>query len=55
MTFQTVDAGTHVSIEVGGDTKGFFKVADAVVLRAAKRQLRADLDTLKEMMEARLL
>ena len=55
VTFQPVDTGTRVSIEVGGDTKGFFKVADPIVLRIAKRQLQADVDTLREMMEARIL
>jgi len=55
VTFELVDTGTRIGIEVGGDTKGFFKVADPIVLRVAKRQLQADLDTLKEMMEARLL
>lgn len=55
VTFESVGTGTRVGIEVGGDTKGFFQVADSIVLRVAKRQLQADLDTLKEMMEARIL
>lgn len=37
VTFQPVDIGTRVGIEVGGDTKGFFKVADPVVLSVSSR------------------
>jgi uncharacterized protein YndB with AHSA1/START domain len=36
-----------------GDTKGFFKLADPIVARVVKKQLTAQLETLKELLEAR--
>ena len=35
-----------------GETKGFFKLADPIVARIAKKQLTAQLETLKELLEA---
>ena len=36
-----------------GDTKGFFKLADPIVARVVKKQLTAQLETFKELLEAR--
>jgi uncharacterized protein YndB with AHSA1/START domain len=36
-----------------GETKGFFKLADPIVGRIVKKQLTAQLETLKELLEAR--
>jgi uncharacterized membrane protein len=51
VTFEDV-GGTKVTITVGGDQKGFFKVTDPILVRVGKRQLKADLATLKELMES---
>jgi len=36
-----------------GETKGFFKLADPIVGRIVKKQLTAQLETFKELLEAR--
>jgi uncharacterized protein YndB with AHSA1/START domain len=36
-----------------GETKGFFKLADPIVARVVKKQMTAQLETLKELLEAR--
>jgi uncharacterized protein YndB with AHSA1/START domain len=36
-----------------GETKGFFKLADPIVGRIVKKQLTAQLETMKELLEAR--
>lgn len=37
-----------------GETRGFFKLADPIVGRIAKKQLTAQLETFKELLEARV-
>jgi uncharacterized protein YndB with AHSA1/START domain len=41
---------TYASV---GETKGFFKLADPIVGRVVKKQLTAQLETFKELLEAR--
>jgi len=36
-----------------GETKGFFKLADPIVSRVVKKQMTAQLETFKELLEAR--
>jgi hypothetical protein len=38
---------------VEGEPGGFFKLADPLIERALKRQIRADLETLKDLLKAR--
>ena len=47
------DGGTRIDIVLEGDPGGFFKLAEPLVARAAKRQLEADFSTLKDLLEAR--
>jgi uncharacterized protein YndB with AHSA1/START domain len=52
-TFEQVPAGTRLSRAVEGEPGGFFKLADPLIERALKRQIRVDLETLKDLLEAR--
>ena len=52
-TFEEVPTGTRVTRAVEGEPGGFFKIADPLIERALKRQVRADLETLKDLLEAR--
>ena len=52
-TFQEVPGGTRLTRAVEGEPGGFFKLADPLIKRALKRQVRADLETLKDLPEAR--
>lgn len=45
--------GTRIDIVLEGEPGGFFKLAEPLVARAAKRQLEADYATLKDLLEAR--
>ena len=51
-TFEEEPAGTRLTRTVEGEPGGFFKLA-ALIERALKRQVRADLETLKDLLEAR--
>jgi uncharacterized membrane protein len=55
VTFDAIDGGTRVSVRVGGEPAGFFKLAEPLVISMSKRQLQSDLDNLKDLMEARAL
>ncbi len=50
--FESVEGGTRVTIGGEGDSGGFFKLADPLINRMAKRQMEADLDNLKDLLEA---
>jgi uncharacterized protein YndB with AHSA1/START domain len=50
--FESVEGGTKVTLVGGGDVGGFFKLADPLISRMAKRQIEADLANLKDMLEA---
>ncbi len=52
-TFEEVQAGTRLTRAVEGEPGGFFKLAEPLIERALKRQVRADLETLKDLLEAR--
>ena len=51
-TFEEVSGGTRYTQVVEGEPGGFFRLADPLLERALKRQFRADLETLKDMLEA---
>ena len=52
-TFEEVLVGTRLTRAVEGEPGGFFKLADPLIERALKRQVRTDLETLKDLLEAR--
>ena len=53
-TFDEVSEGTtRLTRAAEGEPGGFFKLADPLIERALKRQVRADLETLKDLLEAR--
>jgi hypothetical protein len=49
---ETVPDGTRVTFKGGGQSSGFFRIADPLLARAAARQLTADLGALKTVLEA---
>ena len=52
-TFEEVSGGTRYTMVLEGEPGGFFRPAEPLIQRAAKRQFRADLGTLKDMLESR--
>ena len=50
---EEVSRGTRLTMVVEGEPGGFFRLAEPLIERAVKRQFRADLGTLKDMLEAR--
>jgi uncharacterized protein YndB with AHSA1/START domain len=51
--FEPLGAGrTRLTYGSVGEVSGFFKLADPIVVRVAKKQLTAQLETLKELLEA---
>jgi uncharacterized membrane protein len=52
VTFERVDGGTRVNATIEAEPGGFFKLAEPLVVRMAERQFQADLDNLKDLMEA---
>lgn len=53
-TFEEVPGGaTRLTRAVEGEPGGFFKLADPLIERALKRQVRIDLETIKDLLEAR--
>ncbi len=52
-TFEPVDGGTRVSWVLEGEPGGFFRLAEPLVERAARRQTASDFATLKDLLEAR--
>jgi uncharacterized protein YndB with AHSA1/START domain len=53
-TFERIGNGTRFREVAEGETHGFFKVADPVFERIVKRQTKADLENLKELLEAQV-
>ena len=45
--------GTKVTVDAVGEPGGFFKVAESVLVRIAKKQGKAELEKLKQLLEAR--
>lgn len=52
IAFALVEGGTKVTFRGEGDSGGFFKLADPLVSRMAKRQLEADAANLKDLLES---
>jgi uncharacterized membrane protein len=53
-TFEEMPAGTtRLTRAVEGEPGGLFKLAEPLIERALNRQVRADLETLKDLLEAR--
>ena len=52
-TFEEMPAGTRLTRAVEGEPGGFFKLAEPLIERALERQVRTDLETLKDLLEAR--
>jgi hypothetical protein len=49
------DAGTKVTIHCRGESRGFFKLAEPLVVRLTKRQVEAAAGNLKALMEEKAL
>jgi len=54
-TFQDIDGGTRVDTTVEAEIGGFFNLAEPLVVGMGKRQYQGDLQTLKDLMEAKAL
>ena len=52
--FETVSGGTRLRLAVDGETRGFFRLADPLIARIFKKQTEGDLETVKEILEARV-
>ena len=50
--FEEVSGGTLARIRIGGETKGFYKLAGPLMSRAVKRNITKDLKTLKDLLES---
>jgi uncharacterized protein YndB with AHSA1/START domain len=55
VTFERVEGGTRVTVTLAGEPGGFFKLAEPLLVKLAKRQFEAALANLKDLMEARAL
>jgi uncharacterized membrane protein len=55
VNFERLDGGTRVNVTVEAEPGGFFKLAEPLIVRTAKRQFQNDLDNLKDLMEANAL
>ena len=51
-TFEAVAGGTKLTMNGNAEAAGFFKLAEPIVGCMAKRQIAADLDNLKDLLEA---
>jgi len=54
-TVEPVDGGTKVTDHYRGETRGFFKVAEPLAVRLAKRQFENDAENLKALLEENAL
>jgi carbon monoxide dehydrogenase subunit G len=50
--FEPVEGGTRVTMEIEGEIGGFFKVAESVVIKIAKKQMEKQFERLKTLLEA---
>lgn len=50
--FVPVDGGTKVTIEGQLEAGGFFRIAEPIMARMARRQVATDVQTLKDLLEA---
>jgi carbon monoxide dehydrogenase subunit G len=51
-TFEAVDGGTRLTSTFRGESRGFFKLAEPVVVRLTKRQFETATENFKELLEA---
>ncbi len=51
--FEAAGKGTRVKAVLEGEPGGFFKLGEPILARIGKKQLQAQLDTVKELLEAR--
>ena len=51
--FEEVSGGTRYTMVLEGAPGGFFRLAEPLIERALRRQFRADLGTIKDMLETR--
>ena len=52
-TFEPSGGGTKVTFTVQGDPGGFFRLAEPILARMVKRQIEADYNNLKDLLESR--
>lgn len=50
-TFETVDGGTKVTIELHGEPGGFFKLAEGLVQKQLQSQMASDYERAKTLLE----
>jgi uncharacterized membrane protein len=50
--YEPAEGGTKFTQVIEGDAKGFFGLADPILARVGKRQLQAQLGTLKDLLES---
>jgi uncharacterized protein YndB with AHSA1/START domain len=53
-TFEPEGGGTRVGAVIEGEPGGFFKLGEPILARIAKKQFQAQLDTVKELLEAQV-
>ncbi len=53
-TYQPEVGGTRVEVVLEGEPGGFFRLGEPIVARIMKKQAQAQLDTAKEILEARI-
>lgn len=51
MTLQATNSGTHVTWAIQGEAAGFFRLAEPVLARMGRRQIEAQVGTLKDLLE----
>lgn len=51
--YEAAGGSTQVTVIYAGEPGGFFKVGEPILARIVKKQFQAQLDTLKELLEAR--
>ena len=52
-TFEEVDGGTKVTATIEVEPRGFFKIAEPLLIRMFKRQSEAELANLKDLLESK--
>ncbi len=52
-TYESVQGGTKLTVVFEADLRGFFKLAEPIVVRTATRQIESSNETLKDILESR--
>jgi hypothetical protein len=55
ITFQSENGGTRLVSAAEGELGGFFKLSEPIFARIMKKQLQAQYETAKELLEAQVL